>query len=72
MEARFVIRRAVAGVVIAPVVAGLYVVGVALLVGLGATASVDSGEAWGIGWLYGIASALVFVVFPLVEKVVNK
>jgi cyanate permease len=64
MERKFVIRRAVAGVVIAPLVAGLYVVAVGLLIGLGAGRSVSIETAWSNGWVFGLLSAVAFVVYP--------
>lgn len=64
MEKKFVIRRAVAGVVIAPLVAGLYVLATAVLIGLGAGRSFTVETAWANGWSLGLLSAVAFVVYP--------
>jgi ABC-type molybdate transport system permease subunit len=57
---KFVIRRAVVAVVAMPLVASAYVLGCALLIGLGAGASFTIAEAWVNGWEIAGAAALVF------------
>ena len=69
---KFVIRRAVASVVLAPVVAGAYVLGCAILIGLGAGASFTSAEAWSNGWLVAGAFAIVFTFSAQLNKVLDK
>ena len=68
---KFVIRRAVAGLIAVPVVAGLYVFGVAVLIGLGAGASFGIEQAWANGLVLGFASAVVFAFYPQLTKWVN-
>ena len=54
---KFVIRRAVAGIVLSPVFAGAYVLLNAILIGLGAS---PTGSALELFWL-GLVLCLVFV-----------
>ena len=69
---KFYIRRAVAGVILSPVVALAYVIGCAVLIGLGAGASFTVGQAWANGfWLGGIV-AVLFTFLPQVNKVFEK
>lgn len=68
---KFIIRRAVAGLIAMPVVAGLYVGVVAVLIGLGAGASFTVGQAWVNGFQIGLAVAIVFAFFPQISKVVD-
>lgn len=69
---KFVIRRAVASVILAPVVAGAYVLGCAVLIGFGAGASFTSAEAWDNGWLVASAFAIVFTFSTQLDKVLAK
>mgnify|MGYP000090058464 CR=1 FL=1 len=57
---KFVIRRAVVALIAMPVVAGAYVLGCAVLIGLGAGASFTVNEAWVNGFEIAGACALVF------------
>jgi hypothetical protein len=65
---KFVIRRAVAGVVAVPVIAGVYVLGMAGLIGLGAGVSFSIEQAWSNGLVLGFASAVVFAFYPQLTK----
>lgn len=64
---KFYVRRVVAGVIIIPMVALLYVVGVAVLIGLGATPSFSVDDAWATGLALGVV-AEVLVVTSKVTK----
>ena len=57
---KYVIRRAVVALIAMPVVAGAYVLGCALLIGLGAGASFTVAEAWVNGFEIAGACALAF------------
>jgi hypothetical protein len=57
---KYVIRRAVLAVILSPVVAGAYVLGCALLIGLGAGASFTVSEAWVNGFEIAGAVGLMF------------
>jgi hypothetical protein len=70
-EMKFLVRRAVVGVVIAPVVASAYVAFVAVLIGLGAGASFGVEQAWSNGFAFGIASAIVFAFYPQIARLVG-
>jgi hypothetical protein len=59
---KYVIRRAVLGVVITPLVAVVWLFGIALLIGMGAEPTASASQVWVDGlWLGGIVS-LVFAV----------
>lgn len=68
---KFVVRRAVAGLIAMPVVAGAYVLAVAVLVGAGAGATATVSEAWSNGLVFGFAGAVVFAFYPQLMKAVN-
>lgn len=57
---KYVIRRAVIGLIATPVIAGAYVLGCAVLIGLGAGASFGVAEAWVNGFEIAGAIAIVF------------
>lgn len=60
MKIKFVIRRAIAGIVIVPATAGIYFVGYAMLVGLGATPTATASEVWNNGlWIGGLATLML-------------
>lgn len=62
---KFYIRRAVAGLVIAPLVATAYTLGYSLLVFAGATPTTAFADLWvGNGLFIGITLAVVFVFAP--------
>ena len=69
---KYVIRRAVVGAVLSPVVAGAYVLGCAVLIGLGAGASFTVAEAWVNGFEIAGACALVFTFSNLLDKAFAK
>lgn len=72
-EMKFVIRRAVAGLLLMPVVAGLYVAGYAVLVGLGAGATTDlSGVVANgvlVGWVFAFAFAFWTQLMKFAERI---
>lgn len=69
MKIKFVIRRALAGVVIVPAVAGIYFVGYASLVGLGAMPTATASEVWENGITIGITLTLVLMFWEPLNKV---
>lgn len=69
---KFYIRRAIAGVILSPVVAFAYVVVCAILIGAGAGASFTVREAWGNGFVLGGIVAVLFTFLPQVNKVFEK
>lgn len=68
---KFIIRRAVAGLIAMPVVAGAYVAVVAGLIGLGAGVGFTVEQAWVNGFQIGLAVAIVFAFYPQISKVVD-
>jgi hypothetical protein len=70
-EMKYLVRRAVVGVIAIPVVASAYVLGVAVLVGLGAGASFGVEQAWSNGLVIGFASAVVFAFYPQIVRLVK-
>lgn len=69
---KYVIRRAVVAVVAMPLVAGAYVLGCALLIGLGAGASFTVAEAWVNGFEIAGAGALVFTLSTQLNTALDK
>lgn len=68
---KYVIRRAVAGVVITPLVASLWFVLVAGLIMLGGEPNATPLEVWNTGLLGGVFVSLLFVgnaIWKLVRK----
>jgi hypothetical protein len=68
---KFVIRRAVAGVVITPLVASAWFLIVVLMIGLGAEPNATPLEVWNTGLVGGVFVSLLFVgnaVWKLVRK----
>lgn len=65
---KYYIRRAVAGAVATPIVAGIYFVGYAVLVGLGAEPTGTPAEVWNNGIMIGIVSAVMLTFAPQVWK----
>ena len=54
---KYVIRRAVLGVIITPLVALIWLVGIAVLIGLGAEPTASASQVWYDGlWLGGVVS----------------
>jgi hypothetical protein len=69
---KFVIRRAVIGLILSPLVAGAYVLVCALLIGLGAGASFTVAEAWVNGFEIAGAGALVFAFWSQLNTALDK
>jgi hypothetical protein len=68
---KFVIRRLVVGLVALPLVAGLYVVGYGIGIGLtGSGASLS--EAWANGLMIGLVVAIAFAGATQLDKFVSK
>jgi hypothetical protein len=65
---KYVFRRLLAGIVITPLVALAYLVGYALLVGAGATASSTANEVWSNGLVFGAVLSLVFALSAIKAK----
>jgi nitrate reductase NapE component len=71
-EMKFVIRRAVAGLLLVPVVAVAYVAGYAVLVGLGAEATTDLAGAFSTGLFFGAIVAVGFAFATQLDKAITK
>lgn len=72
MKTKFVVRRAVAGLVIAPAVAVLFFGLCALLVAFAPSpGGLTPAVAWANGWVLGIGFALMFVFAPAILKVLR-
>jgi hypothetical protein len=69
---KFVIRRAVIGLILSPLVAGAYVLGCALLIGLGAGVSFTVGEAWVNGFEIAGAGVLMFAFWTQFNTALDK
>jgi hypothetical protein len=69
---KFVIRRAVVGVLAVPVVAGAYVFLYLALVILGADNSLKIEEIWSNGLLIGSVSAVMFAFATQVNKFLTR
>ncbi len=65
---KYVIRRAVAGVAITPLVALTYLVGYAMLVGAGAEPTATANEVWNNGLVLGGIVSLVFALTAWRER----
>lgn len=61
---KFYIRRAVLGAVATPIVAGIYFVGYATLVGLGAEPTATPAEVWANGLVMGATLGVAFIFAP--------
>jgi small neutral amino acid transporter SnatA (MarC family) len=57
---KFIIRRAIVGIVAIPLVAGVYTLGYALLLALGAQPNNSVEGVWSIGLQIGITVAIAF------------
>lgn len=64
---KFYFRRVVAGIIVIPMVALMYVVGVALLIAYGATPSFSADAAWATGLLLGVATEVGLVLAKVVK-----
>lgn len=69
---KFVIRRAVAGLLLVPVVAGLYVAGYVALGLLGAGMALTPDEVWANGLLIGFVCAVAFAFATQLDKLVSR
>lgn len=67
---KFYIRRAVAGAVATPIVAGAYFIGYAVLVGLGAEPTDTPQGVWNSGIFFGVVLAVMLTFYPQVRKLV--
>ena len=65
---KYVIRRAVLGVVATPLIAGAWVLFTAGLIGLGAEPSASVNEVWNDGLWLGVITAVAFTFGPLLTK----
>jgi len=63
-----VVRRLLAGVVIAPAIAGAYILGYALLVANGAEQTSTLNEIISNGFLFGGMFSLVFALAPILDR----
>lgn len=69
---KFYIRRAVAGMIVMPVIAGAYFVGYLALVGIGSQSGLFPQEAWNNGLLIGSVCAVALVFAPKLDKFISK
>jgi hypothetical protein len=72
LKVKFVIRRAVVGVLAVPAVAGAYVFGYLGLMLMGAEGGLKIEEIWNNGMLIGSVSAVMFAFSPQVNKFLDK
>jgi hypothetical protein len=68
---KYVIRRAVVSIALSPAIAGAYVLGYAMLVGLGAEPTTDVAGAWSNGWLIAFVSSIGFIFWEKIDALVN-
>jgi hypothetical protein len=68
---KYVIRRAIVSIALAPLVASAYVLGYAVLVGLGATPTTDIAGAWSNGLLVAFAISVVFTFWNKIDSLAN-
>jgi len=57
---KFIIRRAIVGIIAIPLVAGVYTLGYALLIALGAQPNNSLEGVWNIGLQIGVSTAVIF------------
>jgi len=57
---KYVIRRAVLGIVITPLVALVWLIGIAMLIGMGAEPTASASQVWVDGLWLGVAVSVVF------------
>ena len=67
---KFYIRRAILGAIATPIVAGVYFIGYALLVGLGAEPTATPRGVWDNGIFIGVILAVMLTFYPQVRKLV--
>lgn len=68
MKMKFVIRRAIASIVLSPFVVLTYAIGYALLVGLGAEPTTNLDGVLSNGWLLATIAGLAFTFWPKVQQ----
>lgn len=69
---KYEIRRAIASIVLSPVVASIYVFGYALLVGLGAEPTTDIAGAWSNGYLIAFLSGIAFTFYGKISALLER
>lgn len=69
---KFYIRRAIAGAIATPVIAGIYFAGYALLVGAGASPTNTAQGVWENGLWFGAFLAVAFIFAPQLLKLEAK
>jgi len=72
MQLKYIIRRAIAGIVIVPATAVIYFVGYAMLVGAGATATSTAQEVWNNGLFLGVYLTIILMFWELIGKAYDK
>ena len=72
MPLKYIIRRAILGIVIVPATAVIYFVGYALLVGAGATATSTAPEVWNNGLVLGVIATLALMFWESLNKGLDK
>jgi len=71
-EVKFVIRRAVVGLIALPLFAGAYVLAYGLFGSLTSGLSLTVSEAWANGFTIGTACLVVFIFSTQFDKLVSK
>jgi hypothetical protein len=69
---KFYIRRAVAAIIITPLVAGLYTLGYATLLLAGARPSTNISDTITVGFEIGAVLALALIFAPQVSRLIDK
>jgi hypothetical protein len=69
---KFYIRRAVAGIILTPVVAGLYTLGYALLVIAGGNPGMNLTSTLATGVQVGVVVSLMLILAPQVSRLIDK
>lgn len=68
MKMKFVIRRAIASIILSPFVVLAYAIVYALLIGLGGQATTNLDGVVSNGWLIATIAGLAFTFWPKVQK----
>ena len=71
-QMKFYIRRAVAGALATPIIAGAYFAFYALLVGAGADPTNTPSGVWGNGLMFGTMIAVAFTFAPQILRLERK
>ena len=69
---KYVIRRAVIGLIAMPIVAGVYFLGYAVLVGLGAEPGMTASETWDTGMGIAFMVAIAFAFWTQINNWLDK